>query len=115
MKSILIIQGLYYIVTGIWPIVSYSTFEFITGTKTDDWLVRMVGLLAFVIGSTLLFGMYDGLSPTLAFLSCGSALAFLIIDVFYSLKRRISLIYLLDAFPEVIFVLSGGLLFLASV
>src|SRR4051794_41964369 len=47
-------QGAYYTLTGLWPLVHMASFEAVTGPKTDDWLVRMVGLLAAVIGATLL-------------------------------------------------------------
>lgn len=47
-------QGAYYLVTGLWPIVHFASFEALTGPKRDRWLVRTVGLLAAVIGLTLL-------------------------------------------------------------
>jgi hypothetical protein len=51
-RSVLRAQGGYYLVTGLWPLVHLASFEAITGPKVDDWLVRMVGLLAAVIGAT---------------------------------------------------------------
>ena len=47
------LQATYYILTGLWPLVHFSSFELVTGPKTDDWLVRMVGLLVVLIGVTL--------------------------------------------------------------
>ena len=47
-------QGGYYMATGLWPIVHFRSFEAVTGPKVDDWLVRMVGLLAATIGTALL-------------------------------------------------------------
>ncbi|MEM5786496.1 MAG: hypothetical protein AAGU11_04200, partial [Syntrophobacteraceae bacterium] len=49
-----IVQGLYYIPTGIWPLLHMSSFLKITGPKTDLWLVNTVGLLLVVTGSVLL-------------------------------------------------------------
>jgi hypothetical protein len=46
-------QAAYYCLTGIWPLLHLASFEAVTGPKTDDWLVKMVGLLAAVIGATL--------------------------------------------------------------
>jgi hypothetical protein len=40
-----LIQGIYFFVFGIWPILSMSTFLKITGPKTDLWLVKTVGLI----------------------------------------------------------------------
>ena len=50
---ILTFQSAYYILTGLWPLVHFASFELVTGPKTDDWLVRMVGLLVVLIGVTL--------------------------------------------------------------
>jgi hypothetical protein len=52
-RRILALQALYYLATGLWPLVHLSSFEAVTGPKTDDWLVHMVGLLAMVSGASL--------------------------------------------------------------
>ena len=52
-RELAIIQGLYLFFAGIWPLLSMKTFVFITGYKTDLWLVIMVGLLLAVIGAAL--------------------------------------------------------------
>ena len=48
------IQGLYYLITGIWPLVHMESFLAVTGPKTDLWLVQTVGALIAVIGAMLL-------------------------------------------------------------
>jgi hypothetical protein len=53
-RRILALQALYYLATGLWPLVHLPSFEVVTGPKTDDWLVHMVvGLLAMVSGASL--------------------------------------------------------------
>lgn len=90
------VHGVYYLLTGLWPLLSMRTFEWVTGPKTDRWLVRMVGLLAAVIGASLLArrGSSDRILPV------GSALAFASVDTTYSLRGAISRIYLADALLE---------------
>ncbi len=39
-------QGLYLLLTGMWPLVHYRSFEWVSGPKVDDWLVKCVGGLA---------------------------------------------------------------------
>ena len=90
-------HGGYYLLSGLWPLVSMRTFEFVTGRKTDRWLVRMVGLLAAVIGLVIL---RDRDRPVDRALPVGSALAFTAIDVVYSAKGTIRPIYLGDAAVE---------------
>ncbi len=46
-------QGLYYALTGLWPLISISTFQAVTGPKAEHWLVRTVGVLVTVIGGVL--------------------------------------------------------------
>ena len=101
----LIMQGIYYIITGAWPIVSLSTFETITGPKTDDWLVHMVGALAIAIGVTILVGargrgIEKKIRREIVFLSAVSAIAFAAIDVVYVLNQTLRPIYLGDAALE---------------
>jgi len=108
-RTLLRLQAVYYLATGLWPVASITTFEMVTGPKTDDWLVRMVGLLAAVIG--LAVGVLlsaAGLTPELLVLSIGSALAFAAIDLFYALAGVIAPVYLGDAVLQL-----GGVTLLA--
>ncbi|MBC5804654.1 MAG: hypothetical protein DLM53_06125 [Candidatus Eremiobacter antarcticus] len=101
------LQSIYYLISGIWPILSISTFQAVTGPKTDLWLVRMVGLLVIAVGLTLLLATLNGrLTPEIVVLSIASALAFTAIDVFYALIGRISKVYLGDAALEVAIIVS---------
>jgi hypothetical protein len=94
-------QGAYYLATGLWPLVSMRTFEAVTGQKTDRWLVRMVGLLAAVIGLSLVTRGQRTADGTLA---VGSALAFATVDTWYAARRQISPVYLADAVVELVLV-----------
>jgi hypothetical protein len=97
-RLLLSCQAAYYLVTGIWPVISVRTFEAVTGPKTDGWLVRTVGLLAAVIGAAIGVAARRGQrTPELLVLAFGSALAFAAIDLVYALRGVISPIYLADA------------------
>jgi energy-converting hydrogenase Eha subunit E len=98
-------QGLYFLVTGIWPLVSIRTFEAVTGPKTDDWLVRTVGVQVAVVGAVLvLAGLREAVTPEIALLAVGSALGLMGIDLWYVARRVIPRIYLLDAAAELVIV-----------
>jgi hypothetical protein len=95
-------QGLFYVATGLWPLVDIDSFQRVTGPKTDLWLVKTVGVLVTVIGGTLLASAFRGSrAPEVALLGAGSALALAGIDTVYATKGRISPIYLADAAVEV--------------
>ncbi|HSE66512.1 MAG TPA: hypothetical protein VLB12_05980 [Gemmatimonadales bacterium] len=99
---VLSFQATYYIITGVWPLVHFASFELVTGPKTDDWLVRMVGLLVVLIGGTLAVAVRRDAVQTLeiTLLAAGATLAFSFIDIWYAVTGRISRIYLADASLE---------------
>jgi energy-converting hydrogenase Eha subunit E len=99
------LQGLYYVVSGLWAIVHIESFQKVTGPKTDLWLVKTVGLLLAVIGAGLLLAAYrQQFDPALILIAMGSAAALLTIELVYVAKRTISRIYLLDAAIEAVLI-----------
>src|SRR5204863_1873170 len=100
-----LVQGLYYVPTAVWPLVSMSSFEAVTGPKVDHWLVNTVAVLLLVIGGVFLFSAWRGRVPPETFLlAVGSAVALTAIDVVYVSLGRISPVYLLDAGPELVLI-----------
>jgi hypothetical protein len=100
-RRIAFIQAGYFGVTGIWPLVHMRSFEWVSGRKTDRWLVKTVGALITVIGATIgLAARRNRVTPEIVVLGAGSALALASIDVVYVARRRIRWVYLLDAIAE---------------
>ncbi len=97
-------QGIYYLITGIWPMLHMESFMAVTGPKTDLWLVRMVALLSVSIGSTIL-AQKNG--PYL--LHFTTALSFIAIDCYYALNDTIWDVYLADAFAQVLIIVLLGI------
>ncbi len=98
MRALSIGHGAYYLLTGLWPLVSIDSFQAVTGGKTDLWLVKTVGLLIAAVGASILFssrGHDPGVETVV--LGAGSALALGAVDVWYALSGVISKVYLLDA------------------
>jgi hypothetical protein len=96
------IQGAYYLATGVWPLLDLRSFEAVTGPKREGWLVKTVGGLIAVIGTTLLTASRrNRITPEVRKLAIGSALWLLGVDLYYAGKSRISPIYLGDAVIEV--------------
>jgi hypothetical protein len=99
------IQGVYFLLTGVWPLLHLESFEAVTGEKTDDWLVMTVGVLVTSIGVTLLVAAYRRIQVVeIAVLAIGSAAGLLWIDVYYSAAGVIAPIYLADAVAEVLLI-----------
>ncbi len=112
--ALLWVQGLYYFVTGVWPLVSIETFQMVTGRKTDHlvtgreadhWLVMTVGVLITCIALALLIAAWRRhCSPEVAILAVTSALGLTCIDVIYVARQVILPIYLADAALEVLII-----------
>ena len=101
LRDVLRVQGGYYVLSGLFPLISMAAFERVTGEKKDRWLVQMVGLLAASIGVSLLIGaLEEEPDPAVLVLAATSALSFAGIDVVHTLRGRISPIYLGDAAAE---------------
>jgi hypothetical protein len=101
-RKLLAAQGAYFTATGVWPLIHMRSFEAVTGPKVDRWLVKTVGLCITCIGATLLAASRaNRVTPEIRGLAASSALALTGIDVYYSARRRISPVYLLDAAVEV--------------
>jgi hypothetical protein len=104
-----LVQGGYYLLTGLWPLVHMDSFERVSGRKTDRWLVRTVGALAVAIGSGLLQAGRRGYLPReLRTVSQLAAAGFIAIEVPTAVRGRISLVYLADAALELGFMVANS-------
>jgi hypothetical protein len=101
-RRLLVFQSVYYLATGLWPLIHLRSFEAVSGPKTDDWLVHTVGLLAVAIGAALgVAAAHDRVrAPETLTLAAGAALAFATIDFWYGLNGHISPVYLADGVLE---------------
>ena len=100
-SSVALVQGFYFALTGIWPLIHIRSFQLVTGPKRDLWLVKTVGVVITAIGAGLIvagWNKYTNLPVTV--IAIGSAAGLAGIDIVYALKKIISSIYLLDAVAE---------------
>jgi hypothetical protein len=102
LRKLALAQGIFYLATGVWPLVDIVSFQLVTGPKTDLWLVRTVGVLVTVVGVVLLLAYRSRrVTEEIVVLAAGSALGLAAIDLIYSLSGRISAVYLGDAAAEI--------------
>jgi hypothetical protein len=101
-ERVALAQGLFYAATGLWPLVHMRSFLWVTGPKTDLWLVKTVGVIVLVVGCVLLLAAgRAAVSPEVALLATGCAAALAGVDFVYVAKRAIGPVYLLDAAAEI--------------
>ena len=92
-------------VIGLWPVVSYQSFQSVTGQKPDHWLLSLAGLLLAGIGSSMLI---SAIRRDVAFevfaIGLITALSLGATDIIFVIERSIPAVYLLDAVAESLFV-----------
>ena len=110
MKYVFLSQGIYYVLSGLWPLVHIQSFLAVTGPKTDIWLVKTVGVLVTVIGLVLISAGARRKGDVEFFvLGILAAICLAFIDLFYVFQGIISQVYCWDALVE--FVLAALLSF----
>ena len=99
MQRVLGYQAVYYLVTGLWPIIHFRSFRWVVGPKPDRFQLYTTTLLIIVIGTVLGMGArkrpLDVTVPTLGVLS---AAAFIGVELRYIAKIR--KVFLLDMLAE---------------
>jgi hypothetical protein len=104
-SQVAIAQGLYFFVSGMWAVVDLRSFQWITGRKTDLWLVNTIGGLIAAVGAAIgLAGLRRRVTPEIELLALGSSGVLGAADVIFVARRRISPVYLMDAAAEAILI-----------
>jgi len=99
-------QGLYWVITGVWPFLHLQSFVWVTGPKQDYWLLYTVSVLITVIGAVLLAsGIRKTVTAEIKWLGIGGAAGLTTIDVYFALNDVIRNVYLLDAVAEILLIL----------
>jgi hypothetical protein len=100
------LQGVYFLTTGVWPLVHMESFLAVTGQKTDLWLVQTVGALIAVVGAVLLLAAASGrVTWEVLALGAGTAAALGAVDVVFVARDVIPPVYLADAAVEAVLIL----------
>jgi hypothetical protein len=100
-RRVAAVQGVYFVLTGIWPLFGINSFQAVTGAKTDLWLVYTVGCLVAAIGAGLLVAAFTGRTTLeVIVVAVASAVVLAGIDVVFVVRGVISWVYLLDALAE---------------
>lgn len=83
---ILTFQGVYYLVTALWPVINLESFLLFVGPKPDRFIFWTVDLLIIAIGSTILLGVRNSDQGTTTFLGIISAIAFMTVELIFAGK-----------------------------
>jgi hypothetical protein len=97
---VILIQGVYYLITAVWPLLHLQSFTAVVGPKPDLFQFYTTTLLILVISVTLLLSVGKEKSLSTIFLALASPIAFIVIEIvwIHSLRQ----IFLLDIALEVV-------------
>lgn len=97
---IMIFQGIYYLATAIWPIISLSSFMALAGPKPDRFIFWAIDFLIIAVGASILFGVIRGDLVTTSFLGAASAFAFIAVEFMFA--GKISRYFWIDTAVEIL-------------
>lgn len=103
-RFIPLIQGIYFLITGVWPLVHLKSFMEVTGPKTDIWLVQTVAVL--ILSYSVLFfyvAFKKRIAPVYALMGTISTFGLAIIELYYYLQGTLKWVYFIDSIIEMIF------------
>lgn len=84
LKFILIFQGLYYSITGLWAIISLDSFSKVTQHHGEAFEMHSIAGMAFVVGLFFIWSAFrEELRRPAGFLVLGLVLAILIPELIY--------------------------------
>lgn len=95
-------QGVYYLASGLWPVLHLASFMAVTGPKTDHWLVQSFGVVIAATGLVFLWrGAHGRVEQATRQFGLATSLALAAIDFWFVSTGAISAIYLADGVAEV--------------
>ena len=106
-RIILWFQGIYTILTAIWALVHIKSFMWISGWKTDVWLVKTVSVLLICISIPwLMAACKKKYSAEVITLSVTCAIGLAAIEFYYSVTHVISPVYAMDGALQLVFLIA---------
>jgi hypothetical protein len=94
----IVLQSLYYLFAGLWPLLHMLSFMSESGPKADPWLMQAEGMLIVCIISAFVIDLYTHKAAfSIIFLAVSTSIGFLYIDLMHSFSGEMGGIYLIDA------------------
>lgn len=112
-----LVQGIYFSITALWPLIDISSFMRETGYKTDTWLVKTVSILllplVIIIFSSVSVRRSIPLSHSAAMITGSAGLA--AVEFIYYFNDTLPRVYLADAVLQMFFLLWWITIFIQTI
>lgn len=98
-----LVQGSYYLLTGIWPFIHFTSYINETGWNENLWLSKMLAVFPLIIGMAFVAqaALRRRKNPALQFLALIAPVVFLVSDILSGLD---GVLYLGDALLQLTFI-----------
>ena len=112
MRYVLFFQGFYYLVTGLWSIISIESFSSFTKYQGDYFLKHTNGILFFTLGILFIYSVFkQELIKQIPFFAFLTALGVMVVEVYYLPKIGNPFPFWIDFGIEGVIVVSFLMLF----
>lgn len=102
-----LVQGIYYVAVGLWPLLGPVSFIGATGPKPDLWAMHATATLLVAVGLTVALASVRRVGHAeLRLLALAVPLALLVIDVVHVVLGDVAPVYLVDALAQALFALA---------
>jgi hypothetical protein len=99
-----LVQGIYYVAIGLWPLLGPASYIGATGPKPDLWSLHATAILLVAVGlAVALASVRRRLHAELRLLALAVPLGLLVIDVAHVVAGRVVPVYLVDALAQLLF------------
>jgi NAD(P)-dependent dehydrogenase (short-subunit alcohol dehydrogenase family) len=104
-QGVSLLQGAYYLITGLLPIVSMRSFEKTLGERQEDWLMKTHSAVMAALGGILIWaGLRKSKSPEIPAMGAAAAATLAVPETYYMARKRIQRNFLLDVAPQLAFI-----------
>lgn len=102
-----LIQGIYFFITLIWPVIHIESFMWVTGWKADIWLVKTVSalLLPYALICFWIAFKRQLISLLIILTMIVTGLGLATVEIYYYLNGSIRWVYFVDALLQMIFLI----------
>lgn len=101
------VQGMYFLITAVWPLIDMTSFMAVTGPKVDQWLVRTVSMLLIPYTYICFWVAFhsEAVSKLLITVMTLTGLGLALVELIHYMNGTIKWVYAADAILQIIFVI----------
>lgn len=102
-------QGSYYLITSVWPLINFESFEAVVGPKPDRFQFFTTALLILIIAVSLLLSVGRQKTRAIKLLALGTPIVFIVVEMWF--RESIRSVFMLEAILEAGILLTLSYLF----